>query len=280
MKIVRLSRFTLLLAMPFGAPDLTVGADAPADDKARAAEALTFARREAASYQFLATGGGAELTLHPEPVLRWTNPVFGTVFGDIFIWTAKGRPEVVGAFVKWYHPFTHSTDEFHSLALGPVLGRQEGREVWNSARPGVELRPIPGAMPPGSTPGQRLRQMLELVKEFSGRETDEKGVDRDLRLLSHPLYRYEQTEGDLLDGALFTFALATDPEVFLLVEARKVDGASRWDYALCRMTTLQLRITHRDTPVWDAPAIGGGEVYGHRAPYTKFHSETPRRSAR
>ena len=33
-----------------------------------------------------------------------------------------------------------------------------------------------------------------------------------MRLLAQPIYRYENTKGDLIDGALFAFVLGTDPE--------------------------------------------------------------------
>src|SRR4051794_35276509 len=90
-------------------------ADEPIDEKARAVAFLELARTEAAAYSF-EDAGGARLTLQPEPILRWSNPVVGSIQGDVFVWTSKGRPEVVGSFYKWYAPFTHRTNEFVSLA--------------------------------------------------------------------------------------------------------------------------------------------------------------------
>ena len=66
--------------------------------------------------------------------------------------------------------------------------------------------------------------MRDLAKEFTARQTDRKDIDRDLRLLAQPIYRYEKTEGDLIDGGLFAFVLGTDPEAFLMIEARRIDG--------------------------------------------------------
>jgi hypothetical protein len=53
------------------------------------------------------------------------------------------------------------------------------------------------------------------------------GQRTELRLLSTPVYRYQ------VDGALFAFvcAVATDPEAFLLLEARKTDEGPRLHYA-------------------------------------------------
>ena len=50
-----------------------------------------------------------------------------------------------------------------------------------------------------------------------------------MRLLAQPIYRYENTKGDLIDGGLFVFVLGTDPEAFLLIEARRPQsGAPEW----------------------------------------------------
>lgn len=253
--------------------------DEPKAEKAHAAETQAMARAQAATYAFHPSGGGTGFVARPEPVLKWTNPVFGTVYGHVFVWTDRGRPEVVGSFLKWYQPFTHITDEFHSLSLGPIVGEKDGRQVWSSAKPGLELKPIPEAPAPAATPAGRLRQMRDLAKEFAGRQTDRNGVDRDLRLLSQPLYRYEGTEGDLVDGALFTFAMGTDPDAFLLVEARRASGPARWEYALVRMTTLHMKISHRGREVWDVPTLDYKLVYGHREPYTSFRFDRPEAAA-
>jgi hypothetical protein len=54
--------------------------------------------------------------------------------------------------------------------------------------------------------------------------------------LSTPLYRYEKPPGDVLEGAVFAFVLGTDPELLLVLEARRDEGATVWQYALARMT--------------------------------------------
>ena len=263
-------RFALVATLWIGPTVPARPAEEPVDDKARAAEARSLAREAAQMYSFSRGDGRERPDLHPEPVLRWTNPILGAVYGDVYLWTSQGRPEVVASFVTWYHPFKHRTHEFHSLSPGPIVGERSGTPVWTSPRPGVELIPIPGAPEPAATPASRLRQMRDLARLFTGRQTDRTGVDRDMRLLSQPLYRYERTEGDLHDGALFAFALGTDPDAFLLIEDRTVDGETRWLYGLTRMTALAMQIRHHDHEVWSAPLLGNGSIYGHREPYTCF----------
>jgi hypothetical protein len=244
-------------------------ADDPVDDKSRAAAFLELAKSEAASYAF-EDATGAHLALRGEPVLAWSNPVVGSIYGDVFVWTSKGRPEVVGSFYKWYSPFTHRTNEFVSLATGPIVAVRDGDRVWSPSRAGVELKPVPEAPTPADSPAARLRQMRALAAEFAARETDRQNVDRDLRLLSQPIYRYEKTEGDLLDGALFAFALGTDPEALLVLEDRVVDGAPRWHYALARMNGIAMRTTFKGREVWSLPTLAFGATNVRSEPYTSF----------
>ena len=244
-------------------------ADEPADDKARAAEFLELAKAESLAYT-IEDATGARLALRPEPALRWSNPVVGSIQGNVFVWTSKGRPEVVGSFYKWYAPFTHRTNEFVSLASGPLVAARDGVRVWTPSRSAVEVKPIPDAPSPADTPAQRLRQLRALAGEFTARETDRKEVDRDLRLLSQPIYRYEKTESDLVDGALFAFALGTDPEALLLIEDRIVDGAPRWHYGLARMNGIAMRANFRGREVWNLPTLSHGTTDLRGEPYTSF----------
>jgi hypothetical protein len=65
----------------------------------------------------------------------------------------------------------------------------------------------------------------------------------------------------------------TDPEIFLLIEARGKDVASaRWRFAAARMTNMaELQLRHRDKQVWDAGLLPWKDVSGsHDLPYTAF----------
>ncbi len=132
------------------------------------------------------------------------------------------------------------------------------------------MKPIPEAPIPAATPAQRLRQMRELAKEFTGRQTNRKGVDGDMRLLTQPICRYEGKEPPLIDGGLFAFVQGTDPEVVLLIEAPQIDGKPQWQYSLSRMTSIELRVSHRGRLVWTVPVQPWSEVQDRREPYMSF----------
>ena len=189
------------------------------------------------------------------PVYLWTNPLprFGFQYGSVFVWVHQGRPLVVGSI------FGHPVDmqrrrlihEFHSLTpttLSAVC-RDEQANVWKP-KAALQLTPVPGAPAPEATPTRRLIQIRSLAREFSGHTIDHNRERWQLRLLAQPLYRYEQPQGDIIDGALLALVTdaGTDPEVLLLLEARK-DG---WQYALLRFCDASAWVNHKQKEVWTA----------------------------
>jgi hypothetical protein len=268
-------RALVLLTLLSGMTGL-VRADPPKDDKALAEQFREFAKGEASAYTIRLEGSDRPLTLRPEPVLKWTNPIAGTIFGDVFIWTDQGRPEVVVSIYKFYSPLTHRSNEFHSLALGKVSAARHGTTVWTPSRPGVELKPIPGAGSPADSTSARLRQMRALAQEFTGRQNSRQGVEREMRLLAQPVYRYENTKEDLIDGGLFAFVVGTDPEVLLLIEARRPSGggAPEWRFGAARMNSIDLWLNRGGREVWRASAITWQQGRDASEPYTSFRFES------
>ncbi len=168
--------------------------------------------------------------------------MIGSIYGDVFIWTENGRPEAVASIYKFYSPLTHRANEFHSLSLGKLTGQREGVAVWTPSKAGLELKPI-HRRPRRPTRLRAAAPDAHLAQEFTGRQTTREGVDRDMRLLAQPIYRYENTKGDLIDGGLFVFVIGTDPEAFLLIEARRThSGALQWRFGATRMNSIDLRI--------------------------------------
>jgi hypothetical protein len=198
-----------------------------------------------------------------EPVYVWTNQVrAGGQDGAVYVWTCRGRAEVLGSFFSFpakgprqlYH-------EFHSLSLSVLDVERAGThsQTWVPLAPGIKVVPIAGAPAPAPSARQRIAQMGTLARDFSASSTDREDRRWELRLLPQPLYRYESTDPDVLDGALFTYVTTagTDPEALLLIEARKpspTDGPI-WHYAIARYTDLQLSVRHKGNEVFIAPLI-------------------------
>jgi hypothetical protein len=244
-----------------------VGADPQTEGKTRADEFRDYAKRTIATYTVRLVSSDPPLKLQPEPVLRWSNPIVGEIYGDVFVWTANGRAEVVGSLHKWYSPNHHSAIEFVSLSAERVAVDRAGQAIWFPSHPGISMKPISGAPAPASAPAQRLRQMRELAKDFTGHEKLYEETEREMRLLSQPIYRYADNREPIIDGGLFAFVQGTDPETLLLIEARRMEGKPRWEYGLARLNHVAMRVSHRGQPVWDAPLLPWDVVQDRRQSY-------------
>jgi hypothetical protein len=231
------------------------------DPEAKAAKAFqVYAQETAASYELHAPStDGRPLALREEPILRWSNPLAGRkAHGDVFLWTDEGRPAAVLSLYEYTTPdgIVHEHHEFCSLATGKLFCQGASGRVWSPATAGVTLLPLDDAPQPADSAVGRLSQMRQLAGRFSGSKiTREERAKRDLRLLTQPIVRYESEFHGVADGALFALVEATDPEIFLVVEARQLDGDLRWHYALARMNSLWLAASYQNKQVWEADVL-------------------------
>jgi hypothetical protein len=130
---------------------------------------------------------------------------------------------------------------------------------------------VPNAPAPAANETQRALQMKQLAAEFTGRKKERDGSEAELRLLPQPIYRYDAPKQGIVTGALFTFVQGTDPDIFLLIEARGKDVAgARWQFAATRMNGVELRLRHRDQQVWAAEILPWAEIHDRKRPYTVF----------
>ncbi len=223
------------------------------------------AKASAAAYTLRAdSSSGRQLALREEPILRWTNPLGGRqAHGDVFLWTDEGRPAAVLSLYEYTTPdgIVHEHHEFCSLATEKLFGEGPDDRDWSPAEAGIKLVPVPEAPAPAATAARRLSQMRELAGRFTGAKiTREERERRDLRLLSQPVLRYESKHHAVADGALFALVEATDPEIFLVLEARPENGEARWHYGLARMNSLWLAASYQDRQVWEADVLAWSEI--------------------
>lgn len=246
--MVGLMRHLLLIS----AAVLSLGAlDAGLDKKKEAAERLVVMKSEAARYRFSAgPSEKGETVLQPEPLLRWTNPVAEEEDAGLFLWTRAGRPEAAAQFFVRKDVWMH---EFQSLSESPFTVRWNGRAVWTPSQPGLRLRLVPGATTPEKSATQRATRMREIAGSFKASvEFAYAGVSRyELRLLSKPVYRYGSDAGEPLDGTVWAFVQGTNPEVLLVVEARRLpDSSLAWHYGLAPMTSYPAEVFRDGKSVW------------------------------
>lgn len=263
-----------------GMSALSCCADEP-DDAKRIAEVAAEARRFAEKCYF--TAGARvprELQRQPEPILRWSNPTAGKVFGDVYLWTDSGRPAVVATVYRFYSPFKGATLEIASLSEDGATGAVDGLTFWKTRQPGTTLGPLADSEAPARNPSVRLVQMRRLAASFQATLTDSRAggenVPRELRLLPQPVYRYPAAEHDVpvLDGALFVFVEGTDPEALLLLEARGGDQDTKWHFGLSRLNRDELVVSRAGQQVWSAPYISD-ILHRSTSAYSVYSLEEP-----
>jgi hypothetical protein len=243
-------------------------ADPPANkENIEAALKLTLA---AAEYEIRVGDNDKPLELQREPVLQYSNPIAGEVHGNVFLWTRDGRPLVVGALFKWFSPKTNMEHEFHSLAEEPLRAKFHGAPVWKTSVAGLRFVDVPKAVAPAASEAERLLQARQLAKDFAVTKK-RYGTESELRLLPKPLHSYAAPKHGIVLGALFAFVQGTDPDLFLLLEARGENAASaRWQFAASRMTGAELRLRHRDKQIWNADLLSEAEYTDPKRVYTNF----------
>jgi hypothetical protein len=224
------------------------------DDQAK--KAIVLAKAEAEKLEL--RQGTETLKREPEPLLRWSNPVSGQIYGDVYIWTLDGRPEAIASIYKWFSPHTHLATELQSLSESALTMTRSGQPAWSPGR-GMEMKLLSGVDPPHENEFQRTRQMRAISEQFKAKAEDrsDPGSTWFLRPLTKPIYRYRCDQRGIIDGAMFAFCQGNtnNPEVLLMLEARTRDEETRWYYGLGRQNSLRFMVHRNDELIWDVPKL-------------------------
>ena len=205
----------------------------------------------------LADGGSERrLALVPRSLLNWSNPVFGTTDGGLYLWTDDGAP---AALLKTYKTRNGRWfEQVRSFCVDRIVAREskDGAVFWSPDRGAPAMQPLANTPAPASTDVARLVQMKSLHRQFSAKgELEGAGGEQTLRLYPTPLYRYSNDR--VIDGALFGFAQGTAPDVILHLEARNTgeDGDDRagWFYQVGSIGIFKVDVYRGGTMVWSAP---------------------------
>src|SRR5262245_48846326 len=140
------------------------------------------------------------LTFEPKAIFSWAQDDDWT--GDLFVWTANDRPQVIGCILSGPGKTERqSYHEFHALSPEP-LGPAEMTPKYKWApEAGGDFKKLDGS--PAATAAGRLPQMRAISRDLHAwMEADGKW---ELRLLPQPLLRYQPAKGAVVDGALFAW---------------------------------------------------------------------------
>lgn len=196
----------------------------------------------------------------PEPVLVYTNPVSGTKLGVLGLFTRNGRPDVMAQFSFAAPEAVYN--EFHNLCGDKVVMKRGTQTIWTPPETSTKWQKLDSTEKPAVTPQLRLVQMRRLAEKFTVEDNfgwDKKELNQ-LRLLTTPVHRYGNADEETIDGAVFVYALGTDPEAVLMLECAKGESGLHWRYGFGPMSIYALKAKLGDTVVWE---IGERKVFGH-----------------
>jgi hypothetical protein len=226
---------------------------------AKVDERLEFMKAEAAAYRLEKRDVRATaLKLKDEPVFRLgKQPADDVEDGAIFLWLGDdGRPEAsLQIFLvknatapngMWAH-------EFNSLSTDSLVGTRRGLPSWSPRQPGLEYHRLDNVPKPAATAPIRARQMRAIMQDFHAADYFKDKSWSDLRLLPTPVARYGKEGSVVIDGALFVFAIGTDPEACVFLEVRQGTDGPEWFYAMGPLTCFSLKGTYKKNEVWDLP---------------------------
>lgn len=203
-----------------------------------------------------------KLTRSENPVLRYTNPVTSAFSeGALFLWLDGKRPlAAVSPSLRdngtiWW--------ELTSLSDAPLRLTRDGAVVWQPKSCSRKAELLKDAPAPAESAAARLTQFRALARKFHVLE-ERHGGRQEGRLLTQPLYRWSDDKAGVIDGALFGYAETTDPELLLMIEARR-DSATReaqWYFTLAKMTSSPMTVSLNEQEIWSV----GGYWRNPRAP--------------
>lgn len=196
-----------------------------------------------------------EITAEKDSVLRWSWSDNGRLYGNVYVYAARGRPVAIVEFFSWFSPIQGTFFQCTSLTSEPMKATRSGQEIWSPRGNNVVMQEVPQAPVPAETPATRLIQMRRMADAFQVEVDDKRGADsqptiRQLRLLSRPMHRYGKKEGEVLDGAMFSYSISTDPGAILILEAVPTKNGPRWRYGFARVWSYGARATYSGKPVW------------------------------
>ncbi len=187
-----------------------------------------------------------------EPLFRYSDSARTTTDGTLWLWTQAERPIAVASLFNDSREGFQWNYELVSLSDSSLV--VDGRPDWNW-RPAANPRKwilVTDPEPAGSE-STRLLQMKTLLSQFRADE-DQDGDQSQLRLLPRPVHRYRCPDEKIEDGALFLFALGTNPEVLVQIEAI-AEMERSWRIGFARLSAARLKVTRDDQPVWEAERV-------------------------
>lgn len=237
---------------------LVVAAPASAQDSSRYQPEELHRHFQKVAESYVIRAGNIRLKLRDQPLMHWQNTVRQQEQGALYMWSKQGRPQVLGSIFTFQNgDEVLCRHEMISLAESPLRAELNSSPVWTPNQAGVKWIAFDSVPPPTESAARRMTQMRSIAREFSGTLQIKEGIPANLTLIPQPLVRYQAPEAGVIDGAIFSMAVVTDPEIFLLVEAKESGGGpAAWYYAAARSHFEELQLRRNKQIVWQAANVG------------------------
>jgi hypothetical protein len=133
-----------------------------------------------------------------------------------------------------------------------LVADYDDQEFWRVAAADLpEMIRVPDSPKVAPTAAIRMAQMRSIAQKFTAKSTGAANeAPQPLRFMTSPLYRYSQSDGNTVDGALFSFVMGTDPEILLLLESFEDGSTSEWRFIAARHTYTSLQVSYNEQEVW------------------------------
>jgi hypothetical protein len=204
-----------------------------------------------------------------KPLLYYGDATRENDRGSVWGWGEVGRPVALIELFQNENDRDNWVYTICNTSGGKVRARRVSAPWWKENASASELKDVPGAPAPAKEAPQRQRQLKQLAQKFTGHQFWDPNNSRyELRRLERPLRTYKDEDSGLLDGALYTLANGTNPELMLFIEARvnpKDNTEVLWQYAVGRLSHAELHLLYDDKEVFTSPR--GDKLSGADKPY-------------
>lgn len=203
-----------------------------------------------------------------QTVLTLDNQQFAGRHGRVYLWTEDGLPIVISVIMSFSDPdrpeLRTVVYELNSLVPDRVRAKRKETLIWDCPSGELDWKGSLVDFPVAQTRAGRLTQMRNIARMFEAKT--ERNV---FRLMPQPIYRYPETVPNTQDGAIFNYAVGTDPGIYLIVEARK-DG---WYLAPARSNVHEVEVRKESNVVWKFPSSSSQNIFQTEPFYQKYTAE-------
>jgi hypothetical protein len=251
----------------------------PVDKKLQRLADDSRSRAEAIKVSVMVGDQATDATLHPEPLMKYTDIPRFIEMGTLWVWEVDGRPVAIGKVevhqlkeaTRWLHCFS-------STWTGLVDARWMDGHRFQPKKPGLEWVTVKDLIPHETTEG-RKRQMKELFQRLTATTYDDRAkMSDELRPLARHLHEYSSPKQGVLEGFLCGFTNGTNPDVVIALEAinpvEDKDTPKSWRYAVIGMTANGVKVKLDRSEVFTLPYAKSPEKYDTR---TYFWEGAPKK---